>query len=885
MEKAKYNSVTSTSRTNLLNNISSDVHRVNDNKAKSSALLTGTRSGLKLVNLNLNLTRIILNFLSIDEIILLLKARSSRLNKVFLELSFIKIYKIIIAYVTNPNNISSLEAFICIFYVLLRKENFENKNNIENILNNIIFPQQPLIAEKISEEISELTATQISLYFSYIFSLLCKQIKEINLQNLYVTDEDLKAVFQALKYNSSVHKISFSSENLNIKLCEELFEHLFYYNYTLTNIPYFVYKNKHIINEFHTSLNELFYELKGLDHKVRVLLKNYFTLNKKVFIRKDEFLKFIFSQYPSQYPETSLLTSNQANENEMLRIKGFISGNKYSDGNISKNSTANNNNNNLNINSCNIYYIPENKNLFHIIEKNYLAIEDIFNNCEFQINEFQLYKLIKAFSIVFNRHYFLGVYFYLSPIEILENYNSNNCNIKSQADSNSVSKVNNNTIKPQMKSNEKKKKKSLEFNITLINLESNLKLNSHMLSILLEISRLDFISLKYLDLKEIKLTDILFKELIIKMTAHELTHFIANSNFLSLENLSDLDSKQIKPRLSKLEVLNFDFNKISDKGFSNLITKFPLNKLKELSMNVNQITLQSLGNSVKAVDFDCLKTLHFHDNKINDAGFLNLLTKFKMPLITEINLSKNEITGENIYKIPEITFERLQYLYLDNNSIFDDGFTNILKKLKMPKIKILMLNDNQITAEYLIEDFCPAEAGRNASLQFKFLNMLNLKNNKISDLGLFNILTVFELPKILELNFNENFISGEILSSFAPEDLKKLIFPELKYLHLAGNKIGDKGFYSILASLQFPKIKKLQFNKNSITAKDPELIPKLSLNSLEYFFLAENNIEALDMAKITKKISMPEIRVFTINKDDVDDIKNLKEYDVEYDEN
>jgi len=861
MEKKKYilNTTTGTktiSTKELPKNVS--FNKINSNKNS------------RITNINFNLLKIVLNFLSIEEILQILKIQCRKINNTFIQMNFLKIKNLIVKSITKEFRV---EDIIKELYKILRKENLDDINNSLIILKKAIKNEDIFI--KIEEELKNLTNSQNKDFWKYIFKLLFKEAKQIKLQSQIVKNEDIENICNILKNNNTIYSITFLEENLNIKKCADYFEKSLKTNFTLTKIPYFIYKNNSITNEFHIGINELFVDIKNLDNKIKYFLKALLSENKQYFIDKEYFMRLLFVQYDFKYDEK---IQNSINE-----------------------------------------YLDENK-IFTKFEKKLIYYENIFNNLDFNVSEFDLFRIIKAFNIVYNQHLFFGVYFYIDSIEIINNIGNtieNDINNQNSIYSNSLSKSGKSTIvsnknftnkiiyNPNSKSDESAKSKSqtinslnktlsssfsniinnnaikkreISFNISLKNCEGNLKLTSNILIILLEITKLNFINLRYLDLKEINLTDYLFRELLSKFTAPFLTHFILNNNNISLDNLTDIDGEELKTKLSKLEVLNLDFNRINDKGFINLISKFPLSKIKELSLNVNEISAQNLGKTIQFFNFNSLRNLLFHKNKINDFGLFNILTRFNMPNLAELNLNKNEITGENIYKMPELILNRLECLFLDENNIFDDGFTSIIRKIKMPRIKRLFFNNNQITSEFINNEIFEP-------LNYKYLRILNLKKNLINDAGFLNILKLFKMPKILELNFNDNQISAEILGSFTEENYKNLfIFNELRNLYFEGNQINDNGFFNILSQFQIPKIKKLQFNKNNVTAENAELIPKLNFKFLEYFFLANNKIMIKNLGNILNKISMPSNSIFSIDVNIAIDREEYIDFDIDLDE-
>ncbi len=258
------------------------------NKTKQNIINNSSR----LTNLNFNLLRIILNFIPIDEIVLLLNIYNKKINKTFLEMNFIKIKKLILKSLSKDNKI---EDVIRDLYKILRKENLESKEKSIEIIKKAVKNEE--IYEKIEKEYVSLSKLQNVDFWKYLMKILCKEIKKIRLDLYIVNNEDVENLSKILSNNNSVFAISFLEENLHKKVCAEFFEKSLATNFTITKIPYFIYKNNSLTNEFHIGVNEIFLEIKNVDNKIKTILKNFFTLNKKFFIEKEEFLKFIFYEY------------------------------------------------------------------------------------------------------------------------------------------------------------------------------------------------------------------------------------------------------------------------------------------------------------------------------------------------------------------------------------------------------------------------------------------------------------------------------------------------------------------------------------------------------------------------------------------------------------
>lgn len=219
------------------------------------------------------------------------------------------------------------------------------------------------------------------------------------------------------------------------------------------------------------------------------------------------------------------------------------------------------------------------------------------------------------------------------------------------------------------------------------------------------------------------------------------------SNYKNLEtiiiynnNISDISPLLSLPNLRELNV--------SHNEIENFISLFTIPKLKELTCR---------GNS---------KILYFQ--------------QIVAPNLIYLDLSYN---GIDCLELSKIEMPNLEYLHLKTNYITD---MNFLKLMKLTKLKILWLSDNNI-GEFVDPDLPSLEE-------------LYISNNYIADIS--NI-SSFNMPLIRILVFGYNDISD--ISVFASDEMIK--FTKLENVMLNDNKIKNALFYYKKIRANLPNLK------------------------------------------------------------------------------
>ena len=281
--------------------------------------------------------------------------------------------------------------------------------------------------------------------------------------------------------------------------------------------------------------------------------------------------------------------------------------------------------------------------------------------------------------------------------------------------------------------------------------------------------------------------------------------FTSNLQYLDLSNnkINDLEVFSKKEIYNNLESLNLSNNYID-----NIIPLFhsKFNNLKNLNLSYNNI-----------FDIDCLgfDNIYFDNLQILDLSnnHIKKLNKIHIPSLINLNLINNEIdSGINEFLESICKFShKLEILYGNNNEIIfnysnnlnikfkylikDEDLINILGKIPFNGIydlKIKGFDNNNI-------DFLCNES-------LKEISILDLAENKITDISVFNKIHFFNINKIY-LNSNNIEKGFNSLNTF---NYIKVKCVKIDYI---GNKyICNIEFYNPILNLKFEDINFLYDN-------------------------------------------------------------------------
>ena len=328
--------------------------------------------------------------------------------------------------------------------------------------------------------------------------------------------------------------------------------------------------------------------------------------------------------------------------------------------------------------------------------------------------------------------------------------------------------------------------------------------------------------------------------------------FIKNNNnldslYLNLNNIINIENLE---SLINLNELNLSFNKITE------IKNLPIN-IKILNLSNNFLTsLEGLENNTKIEILNLennklksfseifnlinLNTLNLYGNHLKNIKECCQLTKLYNLTNVKISNKFMNINSRDFYNLMMYYIKNLKYLndemVTNNKKIYIDKIEKIISSIFLQK-----LNLNFIYTKNLLEiDLSSLKLKQENNLfnnnNFPNLQKLNLSKNKFKSLSIFG-----ELPNLIDLNLNFNYIS-----SFLPEkiDLKSGVFgiQNVKYFQITNNGISNLNGINYIKNLE-----KLNINGNNLTKIDS----LNNLNKLIYLDISNNKIAFLD------KKSMP----------------------------
>ena len=257
------------------------------------------------------------------------------------------------------------------------------------------------------------------------------------------------------------------------------------------------------------------------------------------------------------------------------------------------------------------------------------------------------------------------------------------------------------------------------------------------------------------------------------------TNISTNTNILNEINYLKEEIKKINKNLNDIIEEN-NTNKKIISNLQHIISNIPINKqenilLENIIQKNNQEKDIENNNKIKQLKVYKPKKEKNNNKKEEEIITLQEFNKIfktyirKNDNITELKLGYKNLGVNKLKYLSLIDFSNLEQLWLSNNNITD---INILEKTYFPKLQTLDLSDNKISNIDIFEN-----------VNFNNLRKLWLNNNIINDISaIFNCFPVIVFMKLVELNLKNNKIKD--ISIF-----EKSKFIYLQSLDLSLNKI------------------------------------------------------------------------------------------------
>ncbi len=352
--------------------------------------------------------------------------------------------------------------------------------------------------------------------------------------------------------------------------------------------------------------------------------------------------------------------------------------------------------------------------------------------------------------------------------------------------------------------------------------------------------------------------------------------FLLNSNYdknfpnLSFEDFSDIDN-QIKI----LKEVNDIYLKLSK---NNEIVKKSYNDNSENILDISNIdeidnnSFSSTEIGFKLIDITDKKQLdEYINNKdtsiyiksfvIKEENFYNIsiLEKCDFSYLEKLDLRTNEII--DISPLKSCGLCNLVILDLENNNI-NNNCIEILKQMKMPKIRDLNLFKNKITSIKIFDILTNFKTLKLFYIGENLFDEKELNNNKnkiiyldnLEELGLtnnFNVKTNYFINNIILDNIKYLYINKNEFNSL--EFLKNIKFNRLETFWAVGNNLKDLKEISFLNNKK--GIKEICLRGNQIENIDEDILDLLDLfPSLKILNLYSNPINIKKAQKILNKI-------------------------------
>ena len=309
-----------------------------------------------------------------------------------------------------------------------------------------------------------------------------------------------------------------------------------------------------------------------------------------------------------------------------------------------------------------------------------------------------------------------------------------------------------------------------------------------------------------------------------------------NSNNMTGEAAEDLAT--VIKNNSNLEQLSLANNDLETSSILILQALKETSKVKILNLNNNNMTGEAAEDLASIIKNNSnLEQLYLADNDLKTSSVLILQALRRTCRLQVFDLDDNYVTGEIGKDLGSAikNNSNLEQLYLANNDLKTSSIL-ILQALKeTSKIKILNLNNNNMTGE-AAEDL--ASVIKNNSN----LEQLYLANNDLETSSILILQALKETSKLKTLNLNSNNMTGE-----AAEDLATVIKnnSNLEQLSLANNDLETSSILILQALKETSKVKILNLNNNNMTGEAAEDLASIIKNNsnLEQLYLADNDLK------------------------------------------
>lgn len=306
-------------------------------------------------------------------------------------------------------------------------------------------------------------------------------------------------------------------------------------------------------------------------------------------------------------------------------------------------------------------------------------------------------------------------------------------------------------------------------------------------------------------------------------------------------------------KINIIKILSMENNFIDDLFLSNL-SKLNYPTLTHLYLKNNSIRKEG-AKYIANSNLPYLLDIDLSNNDLRENGVQQLFSSKNIKHIQKINLTKNKIGKMGLIAICEIKLIDLVYLNISFNNLKGEEMLN-LSNAKFQSLEYINLSGNKIS-DNGIKNLLTGDLIFNDTIQ-----VLILSYNKISNEGLEYFSSFNKFKKIQSIDLSGNTIGHECLKKFANSNLGML-----KELILSENKIGDEGLINIstgkLYSLRnllidnceisdiglyelckgnFPYLENLSMKNNKITDRGSNYLVDNKLSFLKFINLEKNKI-------------------------------------------
>lgn len=319
---------------------------------------------------------------------------------------------------------------------------------------------------------------------------------------------------------------------------------------------------------------------------------------------------------------------------------------------------------------------------------------------------------------------------------------------------------------------------------------------------------------------------------------------------LALKRLS-LDEQELRPlcmgsRLASLRRLDLSENPLGAQEVATLASSPLMRQLELLRLASTRFDDEAAEALVGAGDaLASLRALHVNACPLRAAGAATLLRSPALEHLTELNLSRCRLDGEDELLTGAAT-QRLERLNLSHTHLRPRALTHMAAAEELPALTSLALDG-------VVVDLHAARALGSAA-HWGALKEVSMAGSSLGSWGFTTLLRAPWMPQLERLDLQQNVISAAL-----PDLATARSWRALRTLHLGDCALGDQGVEA-LAQAPFTRLADLSLNRNELTHRSVRaLLAAPFAAHIEHLSLARNALGDTGLSLLAHTHALPQL--------------------------